>query len=65
MKASLHAKMQYVAPQPLPSGWPIAPAHYDSKLGVGMVSLKYHDAYIVDLTQLVALATRVESAKAL
>jgi hypothetical protein len=29
-----------------------------------MVSLKYHDAHIVDLTRLVALATRVGSAKA-
>jgi hypothetical protein len=30
----------------------------------GTVSLKYHDMHIVDLTQLVALAIRVESAKA-
>jgi hypothetical protein len=28
-----------------------------------MVSLKYYDAHIIDLTQLVALAARVESAK--
>jgi hypothetical protein len=56
--------MQYVAPQPLPSGWPIAPVHYDSKIGMGMVSLKHYDAHIVDLAQLVALATRVESASA-
>lgn len=29
-----------------------------------MVSLQHYDAYIVDLTQLVALATRVELARA-
>jgi hypothetical protein len=34
MKASLYARMQYVALQPLPSGWPIAPALYYSKIGM-------------------------------
>jgi hypothetical protein len=29
-----------------------------------MVSLQYYDAYFVDLTQLMALATRVELARA-
>ena len=48
MKASLYARMQYVAPQPLPSGWPIAPALYDSKIGMqsfqdGMEKLEFAD----------------------
>jgi alkanesulfonate monooxygenase SsuD/methylene tetrahydromethanopterin reductase-like flavin-dependent oxidoreductase (luciferase family) len=34
MKASLYARMQYVTPQNLPGGWPVAPALYDSKIGM-------------------------------
>jgi hypothetical protein len=40
--------MQYVAPQPLSSGWPIAPALYDAKIGMqcfqhGMEKLELAD----------------------
>jgi hypothetical protein len=34
MKASLYARMQYVTPQNLPGGWPVAPALYDPKVGM-------------------------------
>ena len=34
MKASRYARMQYVTPQDLPGGWPIAPALYDPKIGM-------------------------------
>ena len=36
--------MQYVAPQPLPSGWPIAPALYDAKIGSAMLPGWYGEA---------------------
>ena len=48
MKASLYARMQYVTPQNLPGGWPVAPALYDPKIGMqcfqdGMEKLEFAD----------------------
>jgi alkanesulfonate monooxygenase SsuD/methylene tetrahydromethanopterin reductase-like flavin-dependent oxidoreductase (luciferase family) len=48
MKASLYARMQYVTPQTLPGGWPVAPALYDPKIGMqcfqdGMEKLEFAD----------------------
>ena len=48
MKAPLYARMQYVTPQHLPGGWPIAPVLYDSKIGMqcfqdGMEKLEFAD----------------------
>jgi alkanesulfonate monooxygenase SsuD/methylene tetrahydromethanopterin reductase-like flavin-dependent oxidoreductase (luciferase family) len=48
MKASLYARMQYVTPQNLPGGWPVAPALYDPKIGMqcfqdGMEKLEFTD----------------------
>ena len=48
MKASLYARMQYVTPQNLPGGWPVAPALYDPKVGMqcfqdGMEKLEFAD----------------------
>ena len=48
MKASLYARMQYVTPQHLPDRWPIAPALYDSKIGMqcfqgGIEKLEFAD----------------------
>lgn len=48
MKASLYARMQYVTPQNLPGGWPVAPALYDPKIGMqcfqdGMKNLEFAD----------------------
>jgi alkanesulfonate monooxygenase SsuD/methylene tetrahydromethanopterin reductase-like flavin-dependent oxidoreductase (luciferase family) len=48
MKASLYARMQYVTPQNLPGGWPVAPALYDPKIGMqcfqdGMENLEFAD----------------------
>ncbi len=34
MRASFYARMQYITPQDLPGGWPIAPALYASKIGM-------------------------------
>lgn len=34
MQASLYARRQYVTPQDLPGGWPIAPVLYASKIGM-------------------------------
>ena len=34
IKASLYARMQYVTPQNLPGGWPVAPALYASNIGM-------------------------------
>ena len=39
MQASLYARMQYVTPQDLPGGWPIAPALYDHKMGLDTYTL--------------------------
>ena len=48
MKASLYARMQYVTPQNLPGGWPVAPTLYDAKIGMqsfqdGIEKLEYAD----------------------
>jgi hypothetical protein len=48
MKASLYARMQYVTPQDLPGGWPIASALYDHKIGMqcfqdGIEKLEFAD----------------------
>lgn len=38
MKASIYSVFSYMGSEPIPAGWPVAPAHYDTKTGLQSLS---------------------------